>query len=56
MRVATAPSFRVEELPAVTEPSFVKAGLSAARPSRVVPRRMDSSVVTSATGMTKPSW
>jgi hypothetical protein len=41
---AAAPSLRVEALPAVTLPSFLKAGLSLARESAVVPARGCSSV------------
>ena len=46
---AAAPSFRLEALPAVTLPSFLKAGLSLPRDSAVVPARGCSSVA-KATG------
>ncbi|MNP33072.1 hypothetical protein D3C76_1262880 [compost metagenome] len=41
---AAAPSFSDEALPALTEPSFLKAGLSLPRDSAVVPARGCSSV------------
>mmetsp|Transcript_4588 Transcript_4588/g.13230 ORF Transcript_4588/g.13230 Transcript_4588/m.13230 type:complete len:234 (-) Transcript_4588:395-1096(-) len=45
-RTAAAPSETCEALPAVVLPPFLKAGLSLLRPSRVVPSRGPSSLLT----------
>ena len=53
--MAAAPSEICEELPAWITPSSVKAGLSAASFSAVVPRRMPSSAVTTPASVGTPT-